>query len=116
MTAEEVRVLLEQGARAGEFHPAARALVRGVCALADDRVAALMTPRPDVADPGLFMLLGEATYRAESWPQERRVVYKAEALAKGPNTRFVVTTRTDDPRPSTAGTPTAASRRTGSRI
>ena len=27
----------------------------------------------------------------------RRVVYKAEALGKGPNTRFVVTTRTQEP-------------------
>jgi hypothetical protein len=32
-------------------------------------------------------------YQAGSWPHTRRVVYKAEALAKGPNTRFVVTTR-----------------------
>ena len=39
-------------------------------------------------------LIGEATYQAGSWDHERRVVYKAEALAKGPNTRFVVTTRT----------------------
>jgi hypothetical protein len=38
-------------------------------------------------------LLGEATYQAGSWDRERRVVYKAEALAKGPNTRFVVTNR-----------------------
>jgi hypothetical protein len=42
-------------------------------------------------------LLSEAAYRADSWPQERRGVYKAEALAKGPNTRFVVTTRPDAP-------------------
>ena len=42
-------------------------------------------------------LVGEASYRAESWPRERRVVYKAEALAKGPNTRFVVTSRADAP-------------------
>jgi len=42
-------------------------------------------------------LLGEGAYQADSWPRERRVVYKAEALPKGPNTRFVVTTRTDDP-------------------
>lgn len=42
-------------------------------------------------------LLGEATYQADGWPRARRVVYKAEALPKGPNTRFVVTTRTDDP-------------------
>ena len=40
-------------------------------------------------------LVGDLTYRADSWPHERRVVVKAEALAKGPNTRFVVTTRAD---------------------
>ena len=38
-------------------------------------------------------LIGETTYQAGSWDIERRVVYKAEALAKGPNTRFVVTNR-----------------------
>ena len=42
-------------------------------------------------------LAGEALYRADSWPVARRVVYKAEALAKGPNTRFVVTARQDPP-------------------
>jgi hypothetical protein len=42
-------------------------------------------------------LAGEARYRAGRWPQPRRVVFKAEILLKGPNTRFVVTTRTDDP-------------------
>jgi hypothetical protein len=42
-------------------------------------------------------LAGEATYQADSWPQARRVVFKAEALPQGPNTRFVVTTRTDAP-------------------
>jgi hypothetical protein len=39
-------------------------------------------------------LIGETPYQAGSWDVERRVVYKAEALAKGPNTRFVVTNRT----------------------
>jgi Transposase DDE domain group 1 len=42
-------------------------------------------------------LAGEAAYQAASWPHPRRVVFKAEALAKGPNTRFVVTTRTAEP-------------------
>src|SRR5918911_243323 len=42
-------------------------------------------------------LAGETAYQARTWPTPRRVVYKAEALAQGPNTRFVVTTRTDDP-------------------
>jgi hypothetical protein len=40
---------------------------------------------------------GEMIYQAESWDHPRRVIIKAEALAKGPNTRFVVTTRTDPP-------------------
>jgi Transposase DDE domain group 1 len=39
----------------------------------------------------------ETLYAAESWSHQRRVVYKAEVLAKGPNTRFVVTTRPDPP-------------------
>ena len=42
-------------------------------------------------------LLGETRYQAESWDHPRRVVIKAEVLPKGPNTRFVVTTRTDPP-------------------
>ena len=42
-------------------------------------------------------LADEARYQADSWPHARRVVFKAEILLKGPNTRFVVTTRTDDP-------------------
>lgn len=42
-------------------------------------------------------LAGEAPYQAGTWPAPRRGVFKAEILAKGPNTRFVVTTRTDDP-------------------
>jgi Transposase DDE domain group 1 len=42
-------------------------------------------------------LCGETTYQADSWDHARRVVYKTEALAKGPNVRFVVTSRTDAP-------------------
>lgn len=42
-------------------------------------------------------LLGEIIYQAESWEHPRRVIIKAEALPKGPNTRFVVTTRADPP-------------------
>ena len=42
-------------------------------------------------------LAGEAAYQAETWSQPRRVVFKAEALEKGPNTRFVVTTRAAEP-------------------
>ena len=42
-------------------------------------------------------LAGETSYQAASWPRPRRVVFKAESLAKGPNTRFVVTTQTAPP-------------------
>ncbi|MGO8946570.1 MAG: transposase [Ktedonobacterales bacterium] len=42
-------------------------------------------------------MAGETAYAADSWPRERWVIYKAEVLAKGPNTRFVVTTRPDPP-------------------
>jgi hypothetical protein len=42
-------------------------------------------------------LAAAAPYQAGSWPAARRVVFKAEALAKGPNTRFVVTTRAEPP-------------------
>jgi len=42
-------------------------------------------------------LAGATMYQAGSWSHARRVVYKAEALAQGPNTRFVVTTRKDTP-------------------
>ncbi len=43
-------------------------------------------------------LIGEAPYQAGSWDRARRIIYKAEALPKGANTRFVVTTKTDPPR------------------
>jgi hypothetical protein len=42
-------------------------------------------------------LVDAAVYQAGSWPQPRRVVYKAEILAPGPNTRFVVTTQRAPP-------------------
>jgi hypothetical protein len=42
-------------------------------------------------------LAAETWYQAGSWAHPRRVVYKAEILGKGPNTRFVVTTRPEPP-------------------
>ena len=42
-------------------------------------------------------LIDETSYQAGSWIAPRRVIMKAEILPKGVNTRFVVTTRTDDP-------------------
>lgn len=43
-------------------------------------------------------LFSEGLYGAASWEHPRRVVYKAEAMEQGTNTRFLVTTRTDEPR------------------
>jgi hypothetical protein len=42
-------------------------------------------------------LVAATAYQAQRWPHARRVVMKAEVLAKGPNTRFVVTTRHGEP-------------------
>jgi len=41
--------------------------------------------------------LGEAVHQVKTWPVPRRVVVKAEMLAKGSNTRFVVTNRAEEP-------------------
>jgi Transposase DDE domain group 1 len=43
-------------------------------------------------------LFSEGAYRAGSWERARRVVYKAEVMEQGTNTRFLVTTRTDAPK------------------
>ncbi len=43
-------------------------------------------------------LFSEGAYRAASWERERRVVYKAEVMEQGTNTRFLVTTRDDGPK------------------
>jgi hypothetical protein len=43
-------------------------------------------------------LFGEGTYQAASWEKKRRVVYKAEVMEQGTNRRFVVTTRSDEPK------------------
>ena len=40
-------------------------------------------------------LFSEGSYRAGSWEHARRVVYKAEAMEQGTNTRFLVSTRND---------------------
>jgi hypothetical protein len=65
-------------------------------ALAAPLVATALGPLPERRGEKV-RLLGEVTYQAESWAHPRRVVIKAEALPKGPNTRFVVTTRPDAP-------------------
>jgi hypothetical protein len=72
--------------------------------VANPRLEALAAPlladalaQRAAADGAKARLLDETAYQAGSWPHPRRVIIKAEALAKGTNTRFVVTTRTDQP-------------------
>lgn len=48
VTEEEIGVLLLQGALAGVFHPEEQQIAARLFDLADDRVTALMVPRPDV--------------------------------------------------------------------
>ena len=43
-------------------------------------------------------LFSEGRYRAGSWEHARRVVYKAEVMEQGTNTRFLVTTRKEGPK------------------
>jgi hypothetical protein len=43
-------------------------------------------------------LFSEDVYEAGSWEKKRRVVYKAEVMEQGTNRRFVLTTRTDEPK------------------
>ena len=43
-------------------------------------------------------LVSSGSYQALSWHRTRRVVYKAEVLEKGTNTRFVVTSRSEEPK------------------
>lgn len=71
--------------------------------ISNDRLEAMAAPLAEQATQQRaetrekVRLFDAGRYQAGSWPHERRVVYKAEALEKGLNTRFVVTTRDDAP-------------------
>jgi hypothetical protein len=43
-------------------------------------------------------LFGEDLYEASSWDKKRKVLYKAEVVQKGTNTRFVLTIKSDAPK------------------
>ncbi|MDQ2742324.1 MAG: IS1380 family transposase [Chloroflexota bacterium] len=66
-----------------------------LAALAADRLAEAKEQYRTTGEKA--RLFGEISYAAGSWETERRVIYKAEWLRKGANTRFVVTTRDDAP-------------------
>ena len=53
--------------------------------------------RRDLTSEMIVRLSGELTYETGSWDRVRRVVYKAEAMKQGANTRFVLTSRPDLP-------------------
>ena len=76
-------------------------LIPNTClaALAAPLVAEAHQQQAASADPTTdkVRLAGDGRYQAGSWERARRVAYKAEALPEGPNTRFVVTTRPDEP-------------------
>ena len=60
--------------------------------LREQAEASLQEARAIFAETGeKVRRFAEFRYAAESWPRERRVVVKAEVLAKGENPRFVVT-------------------------
>lgn len=42
-------------------------------------------------------LVSAGSYRAGSWERTRRVIYKAEVMEEGINTRFVVTSKSERP-------------------
>ncbi len=65
-------------------------------ALAADLQAAAVAQQAQTG-AATVRLVGETSYQANSWDRARRVVFKAEALPKGPNLRFVVTSKTDPP-------------------
>jgi putative hemolysin len=48
VTEEEIQLLIEQGTRAGVIEEAEEAMIKRVIRLGDQRVSALMTPRPDI--------------------------------------------------------------------
>jgi len=48
VTEDEINFLIEQGTQAGIFEEAEQEMVEGVFRLGDQRVGALMTPRPDI--------------------------------------------------------------------
>jgi DDE family transposase len=102
-------VTLELRADAGFAVPAvyeyceAEGIAYTVGLITNARLTALAAPlleqaqRQYDAEPQKVRLLAEGRYQAGSWDRERRVVYKAEVMEEGTNTRFVVTTRTTEP-------------------
>lgn len=102
----EVRIELR--ADAGFAIPAvyeyceAHGIVYTIGLITNARLEALAAPLLEqaqhqyAAEQQKVRLLAAGQYQAGSWERERRIVYKAEVMAEGTNTRFVVTTRSTD--------------------
>lgn len=65
---------------------------RRLAALAAPLLAEAQAPS-DAHDGAKVRLVGEDVDQAGTWPVPRRLVFKTEILAKGPNVRFVVTSQ-----------------------
>lgn len=74
-----------------------------IALITNDRLRELAAPLLDEAlgryetDQNKVKLLSDGSYRAGSWEHDRRVIYKAEVMEEGTNTRFVVTNKPDRP-------------------
>ncbi len=99
-------VVIELRADAGFALPAVyeyceeQGIVYTIGLITNTRLDALAAPlvaqahQQYAAEQQKVRLLADGQYQAGSWEVARRVVYKAEVMAEGTNTRFVVTTQT----------------------
>ena len=99
-------VVIELRADAGFAVPAvyeyceAQGIIYTIGLVTNTRLDALAAPllaqaqQQYAAEQQKVRLLADTQYQAGSWAGARRVVYKAEVMAEGTNTRFVVTSRT----------------------
>lgn len=74
-----------------------------IALITNERLRELATPLLDEAlaryetSQHKLRLISEGRYQAGSWEHDRRIVYKAEVMEEGTNTRFVVTNKPDTP-------------------
>jgi len=74
VTDEEIRVLMEQGARAGVFHKSERAIVSNVLRLDEQHIGAIMTHRNDIYTLDLNEPEGRIRQRIADCPYTRVIV------------------------------------------
>ena len=74
VTDEEIRLLMEQGARAGVFHKSERAIVSNVLRLDEQHIGAIMTHRNDIYTLDLNEPEGQIRRRIADCPYTRVIV------------------------------------------